>query len=105
PSPAILGRNIFRLAFKDSEIVGKSLTGRVCNANKDLPAKPRVDSVKLDAVINYCLTTLGESSKRSGLKFDSGAIRFKITKSLGEYIREISRKQNQPSENGAVDAD
>ncbi|CAG7718581.1 unnamed protein product [Allacma fusca] len=94
-SPSILGRNIFRLVFKDSEIAGTSLTGRSCNANKNLPAKPALDAVRLDAVINYCLSTLGESSKGSGLKFDRAAIRFKIVKSLGEYIREVSRKQNQ----------
>ncbi|CAG7821489.1 unnamed protein product, partial [Allacma fusca] len=51
-SPAILARNMFRLAFKESEIQGRSLLGRACNANKCQPVKPSVDATKRDAVIS-----------------------------------------------------
>ncbi|CAG7828842.1 unnamed protein product, partial [Allacma fusca] len=91
-SPAVLGRNIFRLAFEESEIVGKSLFGRVCNANKQLPLKPSVDAIKRDAVISYCSSVLEEDCKQSGTKFDKLLIRSKISKSLGEYIREVTYK-------------
>ncbi|CAG7729200.1 unnamed protein product [Allacma fusca] len=74
-SPAVLGRNIFRLAFEESEIVGKSLFGRVCNANKQLPIKPSVDAMKRDAVISYCSSVLEEDCKHSGTKFDKLLIR------------------------------
>ncbi|CAG7817634.1 unnamed protein product, partial [Allacma fusca] len=48
-SPAILARNIFRLAFKESEIQCRFLLGRACNANKGQPVKPSVDATKRDA--------------------------------------------------------
>ncbi|CAG7718535.1 unnamed protein product [Allacma fusca] len=67
-SPAILARNMFRLAFTESEVQGRSLLGRACNANKGQPVKPSVDATKRDAVINYCNHCVKMRNARESLK-------------------------------------
>lgn len=49
--PSTLARNLFRILFKKEELVGKSLLGRMCNANKHLNPLPAVDSLRRDAII------------------------------------------------------
>ncbi|CAG7823208.1 unnamed protein product, partial [Allacma fusca] len=70
-----------------------------CNANKCQPVKPSVDATKRDAVINYCIQSLCEDAKRSGIPHDKKALRNKMVKSLGEYIREVNYKTVQAPEN------
>ena len=46
-----LARNLMRALFDESELVGRSLFGKVCNANKLLPTRPAIDQKRRDAII------------------------------------------------------
>ncbi|CAG7827150.1 unnamed protein product [Allacma fusca] len=68
--------------------------------------EPSVDSLKRDAVINYCISTSNEDAKRSHSPFFKSVIRERIVKSLGEYIREVATKiANRGDNNDAADND
>ncbi len=46
-----LSRNLLRALFLERELLGCSLFGMSCNANKDEAAKPSIDAKRRDAII------------------------------------------------------
>ena len=47
----VFARNLFRAVFSTDQLVGRSLTGKKCNANGKAEHLPSVETAKRDAVI------------------------------------------------------
>ena len=50
-SPEKLARNLMRATFEENEMLGCSLFGMPCNANKSGSVRPSIDPKRRDAII------------------------------------------------------
>ncbi|CAL8111758.1 unnamed protein product [Orchesella dallaii] len=95
--PATLARNLFRIVFTKEELYGKSLLGKMCNANKNTNQLPSIDSVRRDAVIMYCLSAYGHSSdptKGKEALMQYRCMKKDVIASLSKYLREVNKSRS-----------
>ncbi|CAL8105868.1 unnamed protein product [Orchesella dallaii] len=95
--PATLARNLFRIVFTKEELYGKSLLGKMCNANKNTNQLPSIDSVRRDAVIMYCLSAYGHTSdptKGKEALMQYRCMKKDVIASLSKYLREVNKSRS-----------
>lgn len=51
-TPTVYAQELLRVVFRWEELVGKSITGKQTNAQKDKAAKPRSNRIRVNAVIS-----------------------------------------------------
>ncbi|CAG7827451.1 unnamed protein product [Allacma fusca] len=93
-SPNILARNLFRYLFKKEEVLGHSLMGRTCNANRQSSALPSINAEKRDALVEFSLAAynIKPSISGRGMTDEYKIHKTRILTSLTKLIREESKK-------------